>query len=65
VLAIALNHEHLPENEREAARRRVEEETGVPAIYPLSEGERLQPLVADYVAAERATRAARGAKANA
>lgn len=56
VLAIAINHEHLPEGEREAARRRIEEETGVPAIFPLSEGDRLQPLVRDYVAAERAAR---------
>lgn len=35
VLAITLNHEHLPESERSATRARIERETGLPVFYPL------------------------------
>lgn len=54
VLAVAINHEHLAPGEREAARTRIERETGVPAFFPLAEGERFVPLVRAYVARERA-----------
>lgn len=55
VLAIALNHEHLAADQREATRHRIERETGVPAFYPLLEGcERVLPAIDAYVAAERA-----------
>lgn len=53
VLAIALNHEHLDGDAREAARVRVEAETGRPAFFPLLEGcERAMPAVLDYLARE-------------
>lgn len=35
VLAVAVNHEHLPEADREAARQKIERDTGVPAFFPL------------------------------
>jgi len=53
VLAIALNHEHLPESERESTRARIARETGLPTFYPLLDD--LAPiagLVAEFVAAE-------------
>jgi uncharacterized NAD-dependent epimerase/dehydratase family protein len=55
VLAIALNHEHLPENERADARATIERETALRAYYPL-----LEPLdglvgsVERFLASERA-----------
>jgi uncharacterized NAD-dependent epimerase/dehydratase family protein len=54
VLGIALNHEHLPENERAATRERIARETGLPTVYPLLEP--LDPLievVARYAKEER------------
>jgi uncharacterized NAD-dependent epimerase/dehydratase family protein len=54
-LALTLNHEHLPEAEREAARRQVERESGLRALYPLLEPlDELVELVLQHVAAERA-----------
>jgi uncharacterized NAD-dependent epimerase/dehydratase family protein len=55
VLAITLNHEHLPEREREAARARIERETGLRAFYPLLEPlDGLVSIVASFVESERA-----------
>ena len=54
VLGIALNHEHLAENERAATRERIARETGLPTVYPLLEP--LDPLVevaARYAKEER------------
>lgn len=54
VLGIALNHDRLAEDQLEPARRRVEEETGLPAVYPLREGVgRLMAPIAEYVERER------------
>jgi uncharacterized NAD-dependent epimerase/dehydratase family protein len=50
VLGIALNHQGLAAAEREAARRRVAAETGLPTVYPLLEGvEGLLPALRDYL----------------
>lgn len=54
VLAIALNHEHLAAAEREAARARVERETGLPACFPLlDDSARLLAAIESHLAAER------------
>ncbi len=54
VLAIALNHEHLAIEARQAARERVERETGLPAFYPLLEScERALDALERHLADER------------
>ena len=54
VLAIALNHEHLAAADREAARARIERETGLPAFFPLLDGSaRVVASIESYLAAER------------
>jgi uncharacterized NAD-dependent epimerase/dehydratase family protein len=54
VLAIALNHEHVAEEERAAVRDRIRRETGMPTLYPLLDGlDALVPVVADFVERER------------
>lgn len=53
VLAITLNHEHLDADARQAARERVERETGLRAYYPLLEPlDALVDTVQDYVRRE-------------
>lgn len=53
VLAIALNHEHLPAADRAATRARIEQETGLPAFYPLLDGcDRVLPAVRAYAAGQ-------------
>jgi len=53
VLGITLNHQDLNEGDLEPARRRIEEETGLPTVYPLREGVgRLLPAITAYVARE-------------
>jgi uncharacterized NAD-dependent epimerase/dehydratase family protein len=55
VLAITLNDRDLLGGEREAARRRIENEAGVPALYPLDPGDAaaLVPIVRAYLESER------------
>ena len=53
VLAVTLNDQGLAPEEREPARRRVEAEAGVPALYPLDGAAALVPLVRAYLEAER------------
>ncbi len=54
VLGVTLNHQDLGAGDLEPARRRVEEETGLPAVYPLREGvARLLPAIAAYVEREK------------
>ncbi len=55
VLGITLNHEHLPEAERAAARARIADETRLPVAYPLSGGvDALIPTIERYIDRERA-----------
>lgn len=54
VLALTLNHEHLAADQREAARARVQRESGVTAFYPLLESlDGLAERVARFVAEQR------------
>ncbi len=54
VLGLCLNHEGLAADAREPARRTLERDTGLPAVFPLLEGgDRLVPAIRAFVAAER------------
>lgn len=53
VLAVTINHEHLAAHEREAARARIELETGVRAFFPLLESlDELVHIARQYAASE-------------
>jgi uncharacterized NAD-dependent epimerase/dehydratase family protein len=54
VLAMTLNDRDLPPAERESARRRIEREAGVPAVYPLEPqgAAALVPIVRAYLESE-------------
>jgi uncharacterized NAD-dependent epimerase/dehydratase family protein len=54
VLGLCLNHEGLAADAREPARRELERDTGLPAVFPLLEGvARLVPAIRAFVDAER------------
>ena len=54
VLAIALNHEHIAEHERESVRARIAGECNLPVFYPLLDPlASIATLLADFVARER------------
>ena len=54
VLAIALNHEHVPPTEREAVRARTAGECRLPAFYPLLDPlEPIAALLAEFLGQQR------------